>query len=179
MAKREVRKPYKLPEESCERLTARQLVDMKLFYAFENMILGFKESFADRLDCVPYGKERLNMAYGGLHALLDDLMGTITEAQKKAIESSFHDYVAKLVPVYGVQHAKVILNTDQLENLLNSARLSCVLQKCTEDGNNCRKCQLYQTFESVIPLNNYGDSLICPYYCTELEDQLKDNGMID
>ena len=55
----------------------------------------------------------------------------------------------------------VMIYIDDVKELVDCARERCKL--CTMDGSECRQCRLYQWLETNIPLDDYGDDLICPY----------------
>ena len=57
---------------------------------------------------------------------------------------------------------------EQAKALLDCARWKC--HDCIEDGESCRKCQLYKLLEATTPMDDYGDGMICPYSLAQWGD---------
>ena len=156
-----MRTPYSLPEADCERLKRTEMIGMRMLLAHLSSAAYFQEDLKDRLECIPDGNRRLRLAIGGLRAVCDDLIGTITRAQAKQIYGTMKDYDLRLVPKLTPGTVNIILTKEQGKDLMDLARERCT--GCVEDGESCRECRLYKILESTTPLDDYGDGLICPY----------------
>lgn len=156
-----MRTPYSLPEKDCERLKRTEMIGMRMLLAHLSSAAYFQEDLHDRLECIPDGNRRLRLAIGGMRAVCDDLIGTITRAQAKQIYGTMKDYDLRLVPKLTPGTVNIILTKEQGKDLMDLARERCT--GCVEDGESCRECRLYKILESTTPLDDYGDGLICPY----------------
>ena len=156
-----MRQPYMLPEKDCERLKRTEMIGMRMLLAHLSSATYFQEDLKDRLECIPDGNRRLRLAIGGLRAICDDLIGTITRSQAKQIYGTMKDYDLRLVPKMTPGSVNIILTKEQGKALMDLAREKCT--GCVEDGESCRECRLYQILESTTPMDDYGDGLICPY----------------
>lgn len=161
------RQAYSLPDEDCERLKRTELVAVKMLLAHLSTAKYAQEDLAHRLECIPDGKARMRLAVGGLSAVCDDLIGTVSREQAKQIYGTMRDYDLRLVPKATPGTANIILTREQGVDLMNIARDRC--KACVEDGNSCRTCRLYQILEATTPLEDYGTDLMCPYSLAEWE----------
>lgn len=159
--------PYSLPENECERLKRSEMNGLRMMLAHLSSARYFQDDIASRLDCIPNGKQRLALAIGGLRAVCNDIIGTITKSQAKQILNTMLDYDLRLLPKATPGNDNVLLTKEQGMALMDMAREKC--HACVEDGTGCRSCQLYQILESTAPLEDYGDGLICPYALAEWE----------
>lgn len=155
------RQAYSLPDEDCERLKRTELVAVKMLLAHLSTAKYAQEDLAHRLECIPDGKARMRLAVGGLSAVCDDLIGTVSREQAKQLYGTMRDYDLRLVPKATPGTANIILTREQGVDLMNIARDRC--KACVEDGNSCRTCRLYQILEATTPLDDYGGDMICPY----------------
>lgn len=156
-----MRQPYMLPEADCERLMRSELTAVRMLLAALSSATYAKEDLDDRLKCVPHGRERFRLALGGLRAVCDDLIGTISRSQCKQIYGTMKDFEMRLLPKLTPGSTNIIMTKEQGKDLLDCARWKC--HDCVEDGERCRECQLYKVLEATTPLDDYGDGMICPY----------------
>lgn len=167
MSKRKRREPVILPDEECERLRRTEMNGLRMLLAHLSTACYFQEDIQDRLKMIRYGKERLQMAVGGLRSVCDDIIGTVTRDQAKQIKNTMCDFDLRMVPKATPESTKIIMTREQGIMLMNLARERC--HGCVEDGTGCRKCELYRLLESTTPLDDYGDGLICPYSLAQWE----------
>ena len=156
-----MRQPYMLPDADCERLMRSELTAVRMLLAALSSAAYAKEDLDDRLKCVPHGRERFRLSLGGLRAVCDDLIGTISRSQCKQIYGTMKDFEMRLLPKLTPGSTNIIMTKEQGKDLLDCARWKC--HDCVEDGERCRECQLYKVLEATTPLDDYGDGMICPY----------------
>ena len=77
-----MRTPYSLPDDQCERLVRNEMTAVRMLLAALSTTLYAQKDLAARLECVPDGNRRMRLAVGGLRAVCDDLVGTITTASR-------------------------------------------------------------------------------------------------
>jgi len=163
-----MRIPYSLPDDQCERLVRNEMTAVRMLLAALSTTLYAQKDLADRLECVPDGNRRMRLAVGGLRAVCDDLIGTISINQCKQIKGTMNDFEMRLLPKLTPGSTNIIMTKEQGKELLDCARWKC--HDCIEDGEGCRECQLYKILEATTPMDDYGDGMICPYSLAEWRD---------
>ena len=162
-----MRTPYSLPDADCERLKRNEMNGLRMLLAHLSTAAYVQDDLKDRLECIPDGNRRLRMAVGGLRAVCDDVIGTVSKAQAKQIYGTMRDYELRLVPKLTPASVNIMLTKEQGIELMDMAREKC--HGCVEDGESCRECRLYKIFEATTPMDDYGDGLLCPYSLAEWE----------
>jgi len=161
------REPYTLPDADCERLTRTEFAATKMMLAHLSTAAYWLEDMQQRLQCVPYGRQRAAAAVGMLRAICDDVVGTVTKSQAKQLYGTMKDYELRLLPKLAPGSPNIIMTREEGVALMDLAREKC--KSCVENGESCRKCALYKFLEATTPLDDYGDGLICPYALAEWE----------
>ena len=163
-----MRTPYTLPPDQCERLVRNEMQSVRMLLAALSTAAYAKEDLQKRLESVPDGNRRLRLALGGLKAVCDDVIGTISQSQCKQIYGTMKDFEMRLLPKLTPGSTNIIMTKEQGKELLDCARWKC--HDCIEDGESCRACRLYKLLEATTPMEDYGDGLICPYSLAEWGD---------
>lgn len=153
---------YQLPDDQCERLNRTEMVALKWLIAAVNSCAYGQEDMERRLECIPEGKRRYRLMLGQLRAICNDLIGTMPRKQAVTIKNTMNDMELRLVPKFSGHGNRVTLDIDDLSYIVNAAKkdhcLACIL-----NGDECRSCKLYQILESIAPMEDWGDSTVCPY----------------
>ena len=163
-----MRTPYSLPDDQCERLVRNEMTAVRMLLAALSTTLYAQKDLAARLECVPDGNRRMRLAVGGLRAICDDLVGTISRSQCQQIWGTMKDFEMRLLPKLTPGSTNIIMTKEQGKQLLDCARWKC--HDCIEDGESCRKCELYKLLEATTPMDDYGNGMICPYSLAEWRD---------
>jgi len=163
-----MREPYMLPDEDCERLNRVEMQAVRMMLAALSTAAYAKDDLKERLECVPDGNKRFRLALGGLRAVCDDVIGTVSRSQCKQIYGTMRDFEMRLLPKLTPGTTNIIMTKDQGKDLLECARWKCY--NCVEDGEACRQCKQYKLLEATTPMDNYGDGLICPYALAKWEE---------
>lgn len=154
-------------EKDCERMSKRELLAFRGLLWAVNFTAYANEDLQDRLACIPYGRQRMRLALGAIRALADDIAGTMTRNQCKALRNQMDDTelraVPKLTPVSGMTP----IADDAMDELARCAKAKCDL--CVASGDEARNCSLYKVFEAYWPLEDYGAGYTCPYYQKTIE----------
>lgn len=162
------RTPYQLPEEDCERLNRFEMQAVRMVLAAASIATYAQGDLKDRLECVPYGNQRMRLAVGGIRALADDIVGTISKAQCRQILGTMKDFEMRLVPKLTPASTNVILTKEQAKELMDCARWQC--HDCVNSGEEARGCRLYKLLEATTPADDYGDGMVCPYALAEWQN---------
>ena len=160
--------PYMLPEEQCERLVRTEMNAVRMMLAALSCAGYAQEDLKDRLECVPDGNRRMRMAVGAMKSVINDLIGTITSAQARQIYGVMKDFEMRLLPKATPGSTSVVMTKEEGMALVDCAQWQC--RSCVKDGEEARKCKLYQILESTTPLDDYGDGFVCPYALAEWKD---------
>jgi len=163
-----MRTPYSLPDQDCERLVRPEMTAVRMLLAALSTAAYAQTDLKNRLECVPDGNKRLRLAVGGLRAVCDDLIGTISTQQARQIYGTMKDFEMRLLPKLTPGSTNIIMTKEQGKELLDCARWKC--HACVEDGESCRECRLYKLLEATTPMDNYGNGMVCPYALAEWED---------
>lgn len=153
--------PFELPDDECERLTRQEMACCRIIMVLASDLHYAQDDLAQRLMSVPYGKERLRMLIGGVDSLFKDILGTISDRQRRQLRNQAKDMTMKAVPKLTHTQNKVMIYLDEVKELVNCAKEKCV--GCVESDEDARKCRVYKWLEANVPLDDYGDGLICPY----------------
>ena len=154
-------------EKDRERMTKGELGEVRRMLWAVDFVAWAKDGLTKRLECIPYGKERMAMLLGGLKAITEDVCGTIPHGQIQQTRNIMDDLELRAVPKLVPSSGNNIITNDALYTLVKSAKATCDL--CTKTGEEARKCPLYKVFEAYYPLDDYGKGYTCPYYQREVE----------
>lgn len=157
-----------MEEKDCERLNRGEFEAVRCLLGAVSYTAHARDDLQKRLECIPGGKQRMNMILGGLRAIADDLIGTIPQGQCKQIRNTMQDMEMRMVPKLMPMSQNVILEKDVAKALIDTTREKCA--GCVEDEVSCRECALYKVLESFLPLDNYENGLLCPYSMSEWKD---------
>lgn len=153
---------YQLPEEECERVNRREMQALRWSLAAINSIAYAQEDLAERLECIPNGKARWRLMLGQLRSCLNDLIGTVPRKQCQTIKNVMNDMELRMVPKMTPNTNRVAMGVEDLSYLVDHAKKD-ICMACVMTGDECRKCELYKILESIAPLEDWGQSTICPY----------------
>lgn len=161
---------YQLPPEQCERLRASEMAAMRWLTAAVHIVAEAQDDLATRLECIPNGKSRYRLMRGHLRAIVNDICGTMPEKQKNQIVNMTRDMELRMVPRYSPGTARMILNKEEANYLVDHAKAD-VCSACILNGEECRTCEMYQMLEAITPLEDWGDSTMCPYNRKDWKDK--------
>ena len=156
-----MREPISLPDEECRRLVRSEMTAVRMLLAGLSTVGYANEDLGEVLKMIPNGKRRLKLGLGQLNAVMSDMIGVISKPQCRQIWGTMKDYEMRLVPKLAPLSKNVLMTFDEGKDLMDMARERC--HSCIEDGESCRKCRLYQILEATTPLEEWTDSMICPY----------------
>lgn len=161
---------YQLPEEQCERLNRKQMGAVLRMYNLLSDEAYFSQDMASRLECIPNGKKRMQLALGQIRSIVNDITGTIPVEQCRRIHGTMKDYESRIVPKFTPSHTSLVLDKESAKQLIDFARSEC--KSCVNDNEECRQCPLYKLLVAIIPCDNYDESgsYLCPYSCSEWAD---------
>lgn len=127
-----------------------------------------QDDLADRLSKIENGKERMEALVKGSIELLNDVRMTIPEKQRNNLANTADDYEMRLVPKFTPKKTSVVVDGENFKALVDAAQVKCT--DCTELNEDCRKCRLFQILATVVPLDRYDSTMLCPYNMAEWRD---------
>lgn len=157
-----------LDDDQCERMTRTEYNAVRAMLIVVSFCVEAKRDLQHRLELIPHGKERMDMTLGGITAIMDDIIGTVTRAQAQQIKNTMSDMEVKITPKMMPIAQTVLMDLQTAKDLTDCAREKCRI--CAEDGESCRQCKLYRVMEATTPLEDYGNGLICPYNLADWEE---------
>lgn len=152
---------FSIDPEQCERLNRTEMNSMNWMLAAVNAVAYAQTDLAERMKMIPDGPKRMNDTLEMLRSVTNDLIGTVPLKQCVRIKNTMHDMELRLVPKMAAKDVRVVLSKDEAKDLVDSAQELC--KTCTKDGEECKDCQLYKVLTAVLPLDDYGLGLLCPY----------------
>ena len=153
--------PFELPDDECERLTRSEMKDVRMIFALSSELMYAREDLKKRMEQVPDGYERLVRVSDDILHLFQDILGTVCDRQRKQLQNAAKDMHFTLIPKFDLSGNKLMISLAEMRELTNCAREKCL--NCVEDGQQAKKCRLYKWLETNVPLDDYGDDLLCPY----------------
>ena len=159
---------FELPDDQCERLTRTETQAVTMLLTSLSNLRYAREDLKRRLECVPSGKARMNMAIGQMQSLVQDVCGTVTDKQRKHLRNICTDMEIRLVPKATGRKVSVVLTKEEAMELVDAAQAKC--SYCFKGYEESRKCKLCKLLECVVPLDEYS-SLSCPYSGATWEEE--------
>ena len=161
--------PFELPDDQCERLTRTEMHSVQWLLNAVSTLRYAETDLANRLACVPSGNQRLKMAIGQIGSLLQDVLGTVSDKQRRQLRNTAHDMEVRLVPKLSPSKTSLVLDEETARELVDAAQAKCHWD-CVPDLDGNRSCELCRILEAVVPLEDYS-SVSCPYWRAEWEDK--------
>lgn len=171
--KRDERRVW-LDDKDCVRLTRTEFEAVRYMLGAVNYLAKAKDVLigGPSLKRIPHGDARMRLTLGGLKSIIDDILGTVTVKQCMQLSNTMADMDMRMVPKMTPMTTNVVIEADIAKELINLARVAC--KDCTKDGVKCLKCALYPEMEAIVPLDDYGDGLMCPYALTDWMEKKKE-----
>lgn len=147
--------------EDAVRLNRQEKMGMIVLAYSATIVDDLQHEIRDRLAMVQDGEERMRKLSEETDSLLNDLRLTIPVNQRMSLQNTAQDYEIHLVPKATPSETSVVMQKEEFKELVDIARVKC--RECTDDGDTCTKCRLYQLLTVLLPLDNYDNGLLCPY----------------
>ena len=120
-----------------------------------------KDGLSERIDRIEHGQDRIDRLVSDSLELLNDIRMTVPEKQRVSLVNTANDYEIRLTPKYTPSSHNVIVQKEDFRTLVDAAQAKCV--ECTDDNEECRKCKLFNLLVTVLPLDSYDGTFMCPY----------------
>lgn len=163
-----------LDEKDCVRVTRTEFEALRYMLGAVNYLAKAKDVLqgGPSLQRIPHGDARMRLTLGGLKSIIDDILGTVTVKQCMQLSNTMADMEMRMVPKMTPMTTNVVMEESIAKELIDLARVAC--KDCTKDGVKCLKCALYPEMEAIVPLDDYGDGLMCPYALTDWMEKKKE-----
>lgn len=161
-------KGFTIPEEDRERMR-RDEMNAMVYMQCAIAAMGYCwKDLRNRLEYIPAGVQRFKMAMGAMKSIFDDLHETLPTKSERRMSTISHDFKIVLVPKPTSEPQKLVLDRDDAIALMEATIYRC--KDCVKSDEEARKsCRLYSILETYMPLNDYGDGLMCEYGKRQIE----------
>ena len=133
-----------------------------MFLTHTISVLEFaREDLKKRIEKIDGGEEMLDKLLKDGYRLLEEVRRTIPEKQRVSLMHTSSDYEMRMVPKLTPHKDAVVVSKESMRQLVDAAQIKCT--DCVEDSEGAKKCALYETLCDIIPLESYGDRVLCPY----------------
>ena len=156
-----VKKQIDRSRDDAVRLTRTEKMSMISLAHAATVLDELQEELKNRIGMIDCGEDRLRMLSRETDRLLHDLRLTIPENQRLGLQHTAMDYECRIVPKLTPSTTNVVMCKEEFRELVDSARTRC--GECTMDDHECEKCPLYNVLTSVLPLDDYHNTYLCPY----------------
>lgn len=143
------------------RLTRSEKMAMILLAHAATTLDDLQQDLSDRLGMVENGAERLKKLSHDVDELLNDIRVTVPENQRKHLQNTGFDYEMRIAPKAQPSVTNVLMEKEEFRMLTDCARAKCT--DCTLDDNECEECKLFRLLTSILPMDDYHYSSLCPY----------------
>lgn len=143
------------------RLTRSEKMAMILLAHAATTLDDLQKDLSDRLGMVENGAERLKKLSHDVDELLNDVRVTVPENQRKHLQNTGFDYEMRIAPKAQPSVTNVLMEKEEFRMLTDCARAKCM--DCTLDDNECEECKLFRLLTSILPMDDYHYSSLCPY----------------
>lgn len=147
--------------EDATRLTRNERIAMLWFANADTTMEELQSSLADRLKMIDDDPNRMKDLADKTDQMLQEIRLTIPIEQRMSLQNTGSDYEVRLTPKATPQVTSVVMMKEEFKQLVDIAREKC--RDCTESDETCARCQLYKLLVSILPLDDYHNSLLCPY----------------
>lgn len=151
-----------------KRLVRSEMVMVRRLAAFLSDLLHWSDDMQSRLDLVDGGKDTFNRILKDTTDLFNDVIKTVPNAQRASILNSMSDFKVTLQPVLTPESQSVLMTKKDARSLYDMAQERC--KGCVNGTKEAEKCPVYHLMLANVPLENYGNDLICPYSIAEWEE---------
>lgn len=151
-----------------ERLVRKEFEAVRCLLGAISYAASARDDLARRLAEIPGGQKRMEAVVAGLRDITDAVIDTVPQGQCRQLKNTMNDMEMRMVPKLTGMSQNVVLEKDNAKALIDIAMEKC--RGCVEDGVKCRECGLYKVLEGFLPLDTYGNGLLCPYSISEWID---------
>lgn len=149
-------------------LTRREKTSLQFLAHAVSALVEAKSDLSERLDRIPDGQGRMQkLADDGIQ-MLTELRQTVPEKQRLNMINTAKDYEIRLVPKFTPTSHNVVVQKEEFRELVDAAQARC--RDCTLDNEECKECGLYKLLVTILPMNVYSGTFLCPYNLAEWEN---------
>lgn len=151
-----------------ERLVRKEFEAVRCLLGAISYAASARDDLTRRLAEIPGGQKRMEAVVAGLRDITDAVIDTVPQGKCRQLKNTMNDMEMRMVPKLTSMSQNVVLEKDNAKALIDIAMEKC--RGCVEDGEKCRECGLYKVLEGFLPLDTYGNGLLCPYSISEWID---------
>lgn len=154
--------------EDAKDMTRREKACLTFLMNAASALMEAKDDLAERLKMIDGGQELMDTVADGAVELLTEIRMTIPERQRTSLSNTAKDYEMRLIPKMTPSKTCVVVQKEDFRSLVDAAQVKC--SDCTELNENCGNCDLFRLLQTVLPLDAYDTTFLCPYNRAEWEN---------
>jgi len=124
-------------------------------------MMDSREELKDRVSRIEGGQELMDEMVDSSEQLLTEIRKTIPTSQRVSLNNISKDMEMRMVPKMTPSKTTVLVQKEDFRQLVDAAQVKC--RECTDDSVQCRQCGLFKLLQSVVPLEKYDGTFLCPY----------------
>jgi len=142
-------------------MTRREKAALTFLMNLTSSLVDAQDDLADRLTKIDGGSELMKQLADGSVKLLTEVRRTIPEKQRTSLANTAADMEMRLQPKMTPSKTCVVMQKEDFRTLVDSAQTACT--ECVRDSEECRECKLFNLLVTVLPLDSYDGTSLCPY----------------
>ena len=154
--------------EDAKDMTRMEKACLTFLMNAASALMEAKDDLAERLKMIDGGQELMDTVADGAMKLLTEVRMTIPERQRTSLANTAKDYEMRLIPKMTPSKTCVVVQKEDFRSLVDAAQVKC--SDCTELNENCGNCDLFRLLQTVLPLDAYDTTFLCPYNRAEWEN---------
>lgn len=163
-----VRQKVEPSRDDAVRMNRHEKLSMIVLAYVATVIDELQTDLKTRLGMIRQGEDRMHLLSTGVDELLNDLRLTVPMNQRVHLENTAADFEMRLAPKLTPSKTSIVMQKEEFKSLVDAARVKC--RECTDDDEQCEKCELFQLLTVVLPLDDYKGQMLCPYNLGEWKD---------
>lgn len=147
--------------EDAVRLKRSEKMGMIVLSYAATVLDDLRNEIPGRINMAENGMERLTKISEETDALLNDLRLTVPMDQRMHLQNTAKDMEMRITPKATPSESNVLMQKEEFRSLVDFARTKC--RECTDDDEECTKCELYKLLTVILPMEDYHYRYMCPY----------------
>lgn len=141
-------------------ITRQEKMALTFLTSTVSALMDAKADLKDRLEKLGL-VEKLDALAAEAMDLLTEVRTTIPEKQRVNLMNTSRDYEMRLMPKMTPTKTNVVLQKEEMRTLVDAAQVKCL--DCTETFEDSTKCNLCALLKTILPMDSYGGTYLCPY----------------
>ena len=156
------RQPFAIPSrEDAWDVTRGEKLSILFLMNTVSSMMDSREELRNRVSRIEGGQEMMDTMCTVSEKLLNEIRRTIPEKQRHNINNISKDMEMRLRPKQTPSETNVVIDKEDFREIIDATQVRC--RECTDDNEECKKCDLYKLLLIHLPLDRYDGTFLCPY----------------